>query len=218
MYFSMKYIIMEYQIQILCHRDKFYVPKVSQGVERHGIVHPEVDVGVRDAVLQPEVGAKVGPEPVPQGGDVLHSGAHSTLGQHLLQTTSCNQDRFHVYGTMVKWLILLDFILLPIRPHGISILPLYSSSIAKCDICSPKLALCLLSKHFHNQIKTYFPSETWQCADRSVVGGGAGNVSSSGHTPAPWPAPCTALLPLCTRWRRAHSPLGHQQLSCRVYL
>ena len=108
MYFSMKYIIMEYQIQILCHRDKFYVSKVSQGVERHGTVHPEVDVCVRDAVLQPEVGAKVGPEPVPKGGDVLHSGAHSTLGQHLLQTTSCNQDRFYSL-LRVKWLILLDF-------------------------------------------------------------------------------------------------------------
>ena len=105
----MKYIIMEYQIQILCHRDKFYVPQMSQGVERHGIVHPEVDVGVRDTVLQAEVGAKVGPEPVPQGGDVLHSGAHSTLGQHLLQTPSCNQDRFHSLLMVPKWLILLDF-------------------------------------------------------------------------------------------------------------
>ena len=71
MYFSMKYIIMEYQIQILCHRYKFYVPQMSQRVERHGIVHPEVDVSVRDTVLKVEVGAKVGAEPVPQGGDVL---------------------------------------------------------------------------------------------------------------------------------------------------
>ena len=100
---------------------------MSQGVERHGIVHPEVDVGVRDAVLQPEVGAKVGPEPVPQGGDILHSGAHSTLGQHLVQTPSCNEERVNFivngYGLSLYFsfnnhqLDIVEFLFCPCTPQ-----------------------------------------------------------------------------------------------------
>ena len=73
--------------------------RMSDGLYRlsyEGVPHPG------NTVLKVEVGAKVGPEPVPQGGDVLHSGAHSTLGQHLLQTTSCNQD-------MIDLLLMLIF-------------------------------------------------------------------------------------------------------------